>query len=363
MNLTASVTSLTAAMATTIAAVERRSTIPILSNVLLVATDGTLTVTASDLDIDVTTSIDADVSAEGDVTINAAVLLAALKKFSKAGDVSIVAANGSAEIKSGRSRMQVQTLPADDFPKMTRPENGTVISIKASDLAALLGTCAFAMSNDELRYYLNGVFLHNDDGVISAVATDLHKLAYRKGIVPAGDMPNIILPFKSVNYINGLVSGGDFDVEMIVTRTKAMFSFGDTVFITKIVDGTYPDYKRGIPTDNTIAVRADASELARIMDTVQIVSDDKSKACDLHIDATSITASMRGQNNQQADDAIDIAGDVEYDMRFNVKYMLDTLARIDGDAVFNLSEAGGTPIIVRDSADDNVLFVVMPMRG
>ena len=360
MKLTAPVSSIAAALAVTIAAVEKRNTIPILSHVLLNANGNRLTITASDLDLEVTTHVAANIESEGVVTANAATLMAALKKFAKTGEVSLESATGHVVAKSGRSRIQISSLAADEFPRMPDADYPANITCGSADIARLIGKTIFVASSDPSKYYLCGVYLHTDNGMMSASATDGHRLAYATSPVPF-DMPGVILPSKAAAHVLRLLDGTNFPVDVSVSETRVRFVFGETVITTKLVDGSFPDYKRVIPSDITLTATCEASELARIIDTVSIVASERSNACTINISDGVVCATMYGSDNQRAEDQTEIECDGDYSIKFNSRYILDTLSHIDGNATIGFMENTG-PVTVRDDADPDAVFVVMPLR-
>jgi len=360
MKLTAPVSSIAAALAVTISAVEKRNTIPILSHVLLNANGNRMTITASDLDLEVTTHVAAEIESDGIVTANAATLMAALKKFSKTAEVSLESATGHVVAKSGKSRVQISSLAADEFPRMPDAHYPANITCGSADIARLIGKTIFAVSTEETRYYLGGIYLHTDNGMMSAAATDSHRLAYATSPVPF-DVPGVILPSKAAAHVLRLLDETNFPVDLSVSETRVRFVFGETVITTKLIDGTFPDYKRVIPTEIALTATCDASDLARIIDTVSIVADERSNACTINISDGVVYATMYGSDNQRAEDQTEIECDGDYSIKFNSRYILDTLSHIDGNATIGFMDNTG-PVTVRDDADQDAVFVVMPVR-
>jgi DNA polymerase-3 subunit beta len=363
MKLTAPVSSLAAAMAVTVAAVEKRNTIPVLSNVLLIADHCRLTIVASDLDMEVTTHIAADVSETGEITANAATLLAALKKFGKTADAHMSIERGSLIVTSGKSRVQVATLLAEEFPRMNSGDFDAEFTCGSADIARLIGKTIFAASTEAHRTSLCGVYLHTDGSTLATAATDGHRLAFVSSPVEA-EIPPVILPVKAAQHVLRLLDGTNFPVDVSVSANKIRFVFGETAIMSKLIDGTFPEYKRVIPQGAPISAVCASADLARAIDTASIVADQTSSACVLKI-GTDGTAkvTMHGANNQSAEDETEMECDHEYAVRFNSRYMLDTLARIDGQAEFAFQADAASPMTIRDSADPDAIFVVMPVRG
>lgn len=331
-----------------IKAVESRNTIPILGHIRLCLTGGKLKATATDLDIEIT----ATATAEGDdcdLCVDAKMLAGIVGKVS--GDtVDVEADNGTATIKAGRGRFKLPTLPSSDFPSM---EAGGYATSLALDFAALLAPCAFAMSNEETRYYLNGVYLHAVDGKVVAVATDGHRLARHIGAdanIPAG----IIIPRKTV----GLIPKGEVVVD--ISDTKIRITQDDTVVTSKLIDGTFPDYQRVIPTGNDKHITFAGADMIAAAERVATVSAERERGVKLTIGHGEIAMWLRGEG--EANDSVPCSYDGEpVEIGFNASYLAELVGQLGtGDVTMAIAD-GGSPTLFTGTAEE-VLAVLMPRR-
>lgn len=329
--------------------IESRNTIPILGNVLLQADNGTLRVTGTDLDIVATDTAEADVSEPGAVCVDAKLLQDIAKKAG--GDVSLSEDKGQLLITSGRSRFKLSTLPAADFPTL---DGGTYTATFDIDLAALFAPVAFAISNDEVRYYLQGVYLASNEAGSVAVATDGHRLARHKA-ESLGTFDGVIVPKKVVSLLpKGVAS-------VAVSATKIRITAGDFSITSKLIDGTFPDFERVIPKSNELAVTADKTELLRASDRVTTVSNERGRAVKLSIAGGAISLSVHSQVGDAQDEvATDYSGEPT-EIGFNSVYLRDALSVMaDGNVTLALRDAGSPALLTGN--DDGLDITLMPMR-
>lgn len=338
----------------TIKAVEARNTIPILSNILLSAAGGKLTATATDLDVQVTASTAAHIETPGDATVNAALLSGIVGKLPANAEVLLALADGILTVTSGRSRFNLQSLPAGDFPHMTAGEFAVEFTF---DIAAFTAPVAFAISNEETRYYLNGIYLHKDGDDITAVATDGHRLARNRAESAAPDFAGIIIPAKTVT----LLPKGENTVR--VSANKIQIDAGDFIVTSKLIDGTYPDYQRVIPTGNDKNIVVDNAAFTAAAERVAIISSERSRAVKLHFDSGSVTMSVTSADNGSASDEVvaDYGGEA-LDIGFNSKYLAE-ITRTLPPGNFNIALAdSGSPALFTSDAAPGMVLVLMPMR-
>ena len=337
-------------LATTIKVVESRNTIPILSTVRLVADGGKLTATATDLDIEISGSVEAEGPLE--VCVGAKLLAAVVNKA--AGDeITIEPTDAGVVVRSGRNRTNLQTLPVDDFPTMAAGEWTAEFT---TDLAALFAPCQFAVSTEETRYYLNGVHMHVDGGKLVAVATDGHRLARNYGPT-APDFKGIIVPRKTV----GILPKGEITVRL--SETKIQFASPDVTITSKLIDGTFPDYQRVIPSGNDKRLVIDRQSFAAAVDRVSTISSERGRAVKLSIADGQLTLAVNNPDSGSATE--ELAADYSsepIDIGFNARYLLDVAAQLSGgNAEFMLADAG-SPTLIHDTGDADTLYVLMPMR-
>ena len=364
---TASRTALLAALSTVRAAVERRNTIPILSNLLLRRADaGRLRVTASNLDVEISVRFTASIEDSfASFTVPADMLLDIVKKLPDGADVRVEAAKSGIVVKSGRSRFALQTLPPEDFPDgFSSAVDSVALSLPGHDLDRVLGACAFAISTEETRYYLNGVCIHHDANGLVFVATDGHKLAKRHLAYP--DIPalpaSIIIPTQSVKMLRGLAaSAGKEPVELDISDLRFVARAGEVELKSKLIAGIFPDYQRVIPRDLPIAVDLDAEALAAAVDRVSTVGGSDSRV-KFTLSAEGLKLSATSPEAGQGEDFIDTETDAEMEIGFNGKYVLAAIASIGSERlVLRLSDAGA-PAIMQPPDATGDLVVIMPMR-
>ena len=351
---------LTSALAKVTGVIERKNTLPILSNVYLYAGDGHLTIRATDLDIEVTTRVECAVSEEGDCTLQSDLLTNIVKRYKSSDPVSIAATGDKATISQGRSKFDLSTLDASKFPRLANDEYESTFSIAADELSRLFGKSAFAMSSDETRYHLNGVYFHSTDDGISAVSTDGHRLA-KVWSSQQQKFPGVIVPRKTVSEIRKIFDIGN--VEVSVSSEKVRFDAGDTVIISKVVDATFPEYERIIPQACGNSFRVDAVDFSGAAASVSLVCDDKiSKRVVMDIQKYAIKMYVAGSNNAAEDfvDAVVNGDDVV--IGFNSKYLAEALAQADGGDVDVFYKGQSDPIVMRPVEDESMLVVIMPVR-
>jgi DNA polymerase-3 subunit beta len=351
--------------------VERRNTIPILSNVLLHADKGKLSLTATDLDIEVVESVVADVMRPGATTAPAHTLYDIVRKLPEGSQVQLDfgEAEGRLTLSAGRSRFQLQALPREDFPAMSAGQLPHKFSLSTAELIALIDKTRFAVSTEETRYYLNGIYIHaqSEKGktLLKAVATDGHRLARYELGAPKGaaEIPGIIVPRKTINELRKLLDDSDGDVEIGVSDTKIKFGIGALTLTSKLIDGTFPEYQRVIPSGNDKVLEVVRDELKDAVDRVSTVSSEKSRAVRLNLEKGRLTLSVVSPEAGTATEELVIDySNTPIEIGFNARYIMDILERIDGaKATFLFSDAG-SPTLVRESDSDAALYVLMPMR-
>lgn len=346
--------------------VERRNTIPILSNVLMSAEGGNLTFVATDLDIEMSEATNANIDAPGDITAPAHTLYDIARKLPDGAQVSLqIGADDRLEVQAGRSHFTLPLLPSGDFPKMTAEGFTHNFVMKADELRRIIDKTRFAISTEETRYYLNGIYLHAYGDLLRAVATDGHRLALSEMAVPSGaaGLPGVIIPRKTVAEIRKLVDGGDANVEISVSEAKIRFQYGTAVLTSKLIDGTFPDYERVIPKDNTKELVIDNKIFASAVDRVATISAEKSRSVKLSLSQDSLALAVNNpeHGNAHEDLMVDYSSD-PLEIGFNAKYLLDVASQIEGrDATFFL-DSSAAPALVKDSEDPASLFVLMPLR-
>src|SRR4030095_5919583 len=309
--------------------VERRNTIPILSNVLIEAReDGSIRLMATDLDLQVDESVAAQVSQAGATTVSAHTLFDIVRKLPEGSQVEISAAEGKMQVNAGRARFNLSTLPRDDFPVIAEGDLPTRFELPAATLRQIIDKTRFAISTEEPRYYLMGIFLHIADEQLKAAATDGHRLARVTVAKPDGAdrMPDVIVPRKCVAELRKLLEELEGTVEVSMSPTKIRFGLGSAVLTSKLIDGTFPDYKRVIPTGNDTLLKLDPKSFAQGVDRVSTIASEKTRAVKMMVARDKVTLSVPSPESGTATE--EIAADYGSDnieIGFNARYLLDIL--------------------------------------
>jgi len=332
--------------------VERRTTSPILSNVLLSAEEGKLTLTATDLDVSIVETMPASVESAGTTTVAAQTLYDIVRKFSDGTEIELAEKpeNNQLVIRCGRSRFNLPTLAAED-------------------LKHLIDSTRFAISTEETRYYLNGIYLHtrthNNDLVLRAVSTDGHRLAMADIPEPEGaaGIPDVIVPRKTVLELGKLIEGVESNVTVSLSLTQIMFSVGRVLLVSRLIDGTFPDYEKVIPSENQHLLTLDRKKFAEAVDRVATVSNEKSRGVKLTIEPKKVIISVSSLDQGMGTEEIEGSYDGKrLIMGFNARYLLDIAQQISNESLsFYLSDESA-PAVIKGGIDHRVLYVLMPMR-
>ena len=351
--------------------VERRNTIPILANVLIRADKGKLSMKATDLDLEVTDSISAEVAPGGATTVPAHMFYDIVRKLPDGSQIVIEGSGDRAvlSIRAGRSRFTLQTLPENDFPDLAAGDMSHSFKVPAADLKRLIDKTQFAISTEETRYYLNGIYLHTPagakDATLRAVATDGHRLAQVELPLPEGaaGMPGIIVPRKTVAEVQRLIETGEGDVSIELSAGKIRFTIGNVVLTSKLIDGTFPDYGRVIPANNYKSLIVDKKDFEAAVDRVSTVSSERGRAVKLSITGGRLVLSVTNPDSGSATEELEVEYDSEpLDIGFNSRYLLDIAAQIEGEvAILKLADPG-SPTLIQDKDAKGALYVLMPMR-
>ena len=349
--------------------VERRNTIPILANVLVEARDGMLSLNATDMDISIVEKTAAEVATPGSITAPAHTLYDIVRKLPDGAQVELGKEEDRLELRSGRSRFTLQTLPTEDFPVMTGGDMPHTFNLSADALRGIVDRTRFAISNEETRYYLNGIYLHVAEAgnakVLRAAATDGHRLARYEIEAPEGAdaMPGVILPRKAVGEIRKLAEEMEEAIEIGVSDGKIRLEFGPVVLTSKLIDGTFPDYERVIPADNDKPLQVVTGEFAEAVDRVATISTDKARAVKLNLGDDKLILSVTNPESGSATEELSVDFQAEpLEIGFNARYLIDIMGQLGGEKAQFLLKDAGSPTLVRDASDESALYVLMPMR-
>ena len=351
--------------------VERRNTIPILANVLIEAEEDHVSFRATDLDIEILDRVAGMVERAGTSTVSAVTLHEIVRKLPDGALVTLAddGTSGRLTVQAGRSNFSLATLPKEDFPAMAVSEYTVNFTISAMTLRRLFDKSKFAISTEETRYYLNGVYLHPAEGdgskILRCVATDGHRLARIDADLPEGadGMPGIIIPRKTVGEIRKLLDNDEGQIAISASETKVRFATQNVTLTSKVIDGTFPDYSRVIPSGNTRKLEVDAAEFASAVDRVATVSSERSRAVKMSLDEDCLILSVNAPDSGAAEEELAVAySDEKLEIGFNAKYLLEIASQVDRENAVFLFNSSGDPTLMQEGSDTSAIYVVMPMR-
>ncbi|HEY3778409.1 MAG TPA: DNA polymerase III subunit beta [Rhizomicrobium sp.] len=353
--------------------VERRNTIPILSNVMIEAAKGRLKLTATDLDIEIVETLSADVIRNGAATAPAHMLYDIVRKLPEGAQVQaelLTSEGGRLAVSAGSVRFELACLPKEDFPQMTAGALPFRFRLSTDDLKKLIDRTRFAISTEETRFYLNGIYVHaqkdgGGKGEMRAVATDGHRLARFRLDLPDGaaDMPGAIVPRKTIAELRRLLDDIEGGIDISLSDTKIQFITDGVELTSKLIDGTFPDYQRVIPTANDKVLSLDSREFAQAVDRVSTISADKTRAVKLSLAQDRLTLSVINPDSGTATEELGASYSANpLDIGFNARYLLDITNQIGGREIRFLLSDAGSPTLIEDTEDSGTLYVLMPMR-
>jgi DNA polymerase-3 subunit beta len=358
--------------------VERRNTIPILSNVLLTAGRDTLAFSATDLDMEIVDEAPARVEAPGQITAPAHTLYEIVRKLPDGADVALnfTGEDPRLQVQAGRYKVNLPVLPAGDFPVMSAEGLSGAFTVGTTDLMRLIDKTRFAISTVETRYYLTGIYLHTvvEDGraILRAVATDGHRLALADMPAPEGSAgtAGVIVPRKTVQEARRLLEDAGETVDLQLSPQKVRFEFGRAALTSKVIDGSFPDYSRVIPRDNQRVVSVDNALFAAAVDRVATISSEKSRSVKLTAESGKVVLTVRNMETGQAVEELEIDYEgAPFEIGFNARYLMDVTGQIGGEnAEFRFADRSGSaamldPVLVLDPTDAGVQYVLMPLRA
>lgn len=344
--------------------IERRHTLPILSNVLLSRKDGQLTFVSTDIEIEVS----AYLPCEGEdtaVTVGARKLLEILRASPDEADILLSLTDKRLQVKAGKSRFNLQTLPPEDFPRMTVGDVKSIISIPQKVLKRLVGLVLYSMAQQDIRYYLNGLLLVIDEQGLKVVATDGHRLAYAFSSQPgaAATKQEVILPRKTVLELARLLDDSDAEVEVEIGAGQARFVFSGVIIKSKLIDGKFPDYTRVIPKNHPKLIKIKRSVLQDALQRAAILTSDKFKGVRWILADGSLKISCNNNENEEAQDELDVDYKGEaLDIGFNVQYLLDVLNNLQVVEIECALGDANSSVLITEPGKDDFQYVVMPMR-
>lgn len=346
--------------------VERRQTMPVLSNILLVASDGMLAMTGTDLEVELVARIPLkDMSESGSVTIPARKLMDICKSLADGALLEVIVSDEKAKIKAGRSRFTLATLPAADFPNVQDSPEALTISLPQSALRQLIEKTGFSMAQQDVRYYLNGMLLELRDSTLRAVSTDGHRLATSTTAVEADASLDhqLIVPRKGILELARLLQGGDSPVTLVIGASHIRAVVGDYTFTSKLVDGKFPDYNRVIPRNGDKVLLGDRQELRQVFTRIAILSNEKYRGVRLNLTQGMLQVTANNPEQEEAEETLSVDYDGQnLEIGFNVNYLLDVLSILNSDVVRLILSDANSSALVQGFEENDALYVVMPMR-
>ena len=346
-----------------IGVVERRQTMPILSNVLLVAKDGQLLVTATDLEVELVARADVETESGGEITVSGRKLLDICRALPEGTVVNVSASGEKLVVKAGRSRFNLATLPAAEFPVIEDIKSGQTVRVSQETLGRLIEKTHFSMAQQDVRYYLNGMLLETGDGRLRAVATDGHRLALSQATLGGKvSEQQVIVPRKGVLELQRLLGGeGDLDVESGANHVRIQLD--GIRFTSKLIDGRFPEYERVIPKESSNELKADRGVLRAALQRTAILSNEKYRGIRLVIRDSGVVLQAHNPEQEEAEEEIEVEYSGEdIEIGFNVNYLLDALGAVEGDDVTISVQDSNSSCLIRQPGNDDSRFVVMPMR-
>lgn len=348
-----------------IGAVERRQTLPILGNVLIKSSSGTLSLTATDLEIEMVSAVEVESPDDFQITLPARKLLDICKALADGSDIEFSIEEKKVTLHSGRSRFSLASLPAKDFPGLDDIVEQHSFTIKQGELKALLEKTSFAMAQQDVRYYLNGILMEISTDLVKMVATDGHRLALSelKTDISINDEKQIIIPRKAVLELARLTESSDSPANIILSQNHIRVEAGALVFTSKLIDGKFPDYNRVIPVDGNKTLKVNRESLKRSMNRIAILSNEKYRGIRLTLAPGNLAIQANNPDQEEAEEELSVDYDeAEIEIGFNVTYLIDVLNVLHSEDVDIKLKDANSSCIISDSEDSSSLYVVMPMR-
>ena len=350
--------------------IEKRSTLPILSNILLDASNSKLTITATDLDLIFIHQLnDIQILEEGKITTTSSIMYDIVRKFNSGKKINLTLTDISKlQVESEKSLFNLNCISATEFPLTDENFNQNEFIIKSKQLLKLLNKCKFSVSNDETRHYLSGIYFHQteveDKNYLTAVATDSHRMSISKiRLEEKIDFDPIILPKKTIFQLCSLLDSYDGDVKVSNVKSKIKFELNNSILISKLIDGKFPNYIQVIPKNNQKKLEIDLKLFLNSVDRVASVSLDKKDGVKFNLSKDTLDLSVNNTNSGDGKETLSVKFDHDLEISFNSRYLIDVASQLDGDRVEIFFNDTGSPALIKDPGDFDSIFVVMPMKG
>ncbi len=350
--------------------VDKKNSLPILSNILIEAKNSNLILSSTDMDISIVDKLECNVLEEGSTTLNSQILYDIVRKIDENTNIEIISNNGKIlTLRASGSRFSLSCLPKEDFPIIDKDSEGASIKINSKVLFKLIDKTKFAISNEETRYFLNGlyfnIFEENNKTNVTLVGTDGHRLAKFSHSIDqkTNKFSGVIIPRKTINELSKLLSDIDKEIEILISSSKIIFYIEDLVFISKLIDGTFPDYKRVIPNENDNILEVNREKLLSAVDRVSTIANEKSPVIKFKVLKDIINLNTISNDNSTAteDLTIEYSGK-EFEIGFNSKYIMDIINNLEDNQITLKFKDGSSPIIAQEKSNSNLIYVLMPMR-
>tara|TARA_B100000029_G_C17544756_1_gene948044 strand:+ start:630 stop:1745 length:1116 start_codon:yes stop_codon:yes gene_type:complete len=350
--------------------VNKKNTLPILSNILIEAVENSLTLSSTDMDISIKEKINCNVIESGSTTLNAQIIFDIIKKLPDNNEVEFISNESKIlTIRSSVSKFSLPCLPKDEFPIIDTKAEGTKIKIKSQTIFNLISKTKFAISNEETRYFLNGLYFNISSNeklsTLTFVGTDGHRLATSSSSVDVflTELPGVIIPKKTINELSKLLSENISDIEIDISKNRIIFYIENLILISKLIDGNFPDYNRVIPKDNKNHLTINRVNLLSAVDRVSTIANEKSPSIKFKILKNLINLSTINTENSSATEDIQANYDgEELEIGFNSRYIMDILENLEEEEIKLSFSDNSTPMLVQEKTNSDNLFVLMPMR-
>jgi len=364
MKFTADREAILSSLQSVIGVIERRQTMPVLGNVLLSGANGRLTLTATDMEVELVAVTSVEVDRAGDITVPGRKFADIVRALPDGAPITVSTEGERAVLRSGKSRFTLATLPATDFPTIDDIGERQKISLPSADMKKLIDKTHFSMAQQDVRYYLNGLLFEVDGKVARAVATDGHRLAMSQVPLEADEKlaTQVIVPRKAVLELQRL-SGGQGSVQIVIGANHIRIQFGDIRFTSKVIDGRFPDYSRVVPAEPPRAVQANRESLRAALHRTAILSNEKFRGIRLALKPGALVLQAHNPEQEEAEEEIELAYEgEELEIGFNVNYLMDALAAIEGENVELGFTDSNSSCLLRVPGSQDTKYVVMPMR-
>ena len=350
--------------------IEKRSTLPILSNILLETGNSKLTITATDLDLIFIHQIEnVEILEEGKTTTTSSIMYDIVRKFSSGKKINLsLSSENRLHVESEKSIFNLNCINSSEFPVTDENFNQNEFIVKSKQLLKLLNKCKFSISNDETRHYLSGIFLHQtqleDKVFLTAAATDSHRMSISKlRLIEKVDFDPIILPKKTIFQLCSLLEDYDGEVKISNIKSKIKFQLNNSILISKLIDGKFPNYVQVIPKNNQKKLDVDLKLFLDSVDRVASVSLDKKDGVKFNLNKDVLNLSVNNTNSGDGKESLSVKFDHDLDISFNSKYLIDVASQLDGNRIEIFFNDSGSPALIKDPSDFDSIYVIMPMKG